>query len=221
MLLILITQTRINSANLYLASSNLEAFVARVTGLRINRGIWVVVAAAICYLLMIWGDVLTYVLKALAYQGVFVTAWVAIALVHIFYMRRQNQPIEFRPLRVPAVNPGGIAAWAVSVAIGIYLIQAPGLDPRLVILAPIITVIIAAAIYLAALRFAKDSWFRIDRTGDPATEVDDPWRARVQCASCEKSYIATEMDRDPDRTTRRSAPPAPPTDADSPTHRPR
>lgn len=198
-LLILITQTRINSANLYLASSNLEAFVARVTGLRINRGIWVVVAAAICYLLMIWGDVLTYVLKALAYQGVFVTAWVAIALVHIFYMRRKNQPIEFRPLRVPAVNPGGIAAWAISVAIGIYLIQAPGLDARLVILAPIITVIIAAAIYLAALRFAKDSWFRIDRKGDPATEVDDPWRAHVACASCEKSYVAREMDRDPDR----------------------
>jgi len=147
---------------------------------------------------MIWGDVLTYVLKALAYQGVFVTAWVAIALVHIFYMRRTGQPIEFRPMRVPAINPGGIAAWAISVAVGIFLIQADGLDARLVILAPIITVIIAAAIYLAALRFAKDSWFRIERGDDPATEVADPWLARVECASCEKSYIAREMDRDPE-----------------------
>jgi purine-cytosine permease-like protein len=198
-LLILITQTRINSANMYLASSNLEAFVARVTGLRLNRGVWVVVAAAICYVLMIWGDVLTYVLKALAYQGVFVTAWVAIALVHIFYMRRTGQPVEFRPMRVPAINPGGIAAWAISVTVGIFLIQADGLDARLVILAPIITVIIAAAIYLAALRFAKDSWFRIERGDDPATEVPDPWLARIECASCDKSYIAREMDRDPDK----------------------
>lgn len=198
-LLILITQTRINSANLYLASSNLEALIARLTGLRLNRGVWVVVAAAIGYLLMVWGDVLTYVLKALAYQGVFVTAWVAIALVHIFYMRRKGQPIEFRPLRVPAVNPGGIAAWVISVAIGIFLIQAGGLDARLVILAPVITVVIAAGIYLAALHFAKDSWFRIVRGDDPATEVKDPWEARVKCASCEKSYIALDMDRDPDK----------------------
>lgn len=198
-LLILITQTRINSANLYLASSNLEAFIARVTGLRLNRGVWVAVAAAIGYVLMVWGDVLTYVLKALAYQGVFVTAWVAIAMVHIFYMRRTKQAIEFRPLRVPAINPGGIAAWGISVVVGIFLIQADGLDARLVILAPIITVVLAALIYLAALRFAKASWFRIARDNDPSLEVDDAWSARIACVSCEKSYVAKEMDRDPAR----------------------
>ena len=179
--LILITQTRINSANLYLASSNLEAFVARVTGLRVNRGVWVVVAATICYVLMVWGQVLTYLLKALAYQGVFVTAWVAIALVHIFRMRRTGRPIEFRPLRVPAVNPGGLLAWVISVGVGIYLISADGLDPRLVILAPIITVLLAASLYLASLHSASESWFRVSRGCDPVDEVEDPWEARIMC----------------------------------------
>jgi hypothetical protein len=47
--------------------------------------------------------------------------------------RRQGQPIEFRPMRVPAIKPGGIAAWAISVAVGIFLIQADGLDEGTVI----------------------------------------------------------------------------------------
>ena len=34
---------------------------------------------------------------------------------------------------VPAIKPGGIAAWAISIAVGIFLIQTDGLDARLVI----------------------------------------------------------------------------------------
>jgi hypothetical protein len=36
-------------------------------------------------------------------------------------------------MRVPAIKPGGIAAWAISVAVGIFLIQADGLDEGTVI----------------------------------------------------------------------------------------
>jgi hypothetical protein len=36
-----------------------------------------------------------------------------------------------------------------------------------------------------------------ERPHDPATEVDDPWEARVRCHACDRAYLAVEMDRDP------------------------
>lgn len=81
-LLILISQTRINTANYYLASSNLQVLADRLLGITSPRAVWVLVAGILAYLFMLT-DVLSYLLKALAWQGVLVTAWVAIALVHI------------------------------------------------------------------------------------------------------------------------------------------
>ncbi|MGV9743293.1 purine-cytosine permease family protein [Rhodococcus zopfii] len=79
-LLIIVSQTRINSANFHLASTNLQVFARRALGLDIPRAVWVVVTAVLAYLLMLT-DVLGYLLQALAWQGVLITAWVAIALV--------------------------------------------------------------------------------------------------------------------------------------------
>ena len=61
----------------------------------------------------------------------------------------------------------------------------------------LLTFVLGFGIYTAATHFAKASWFAMDRPGDPALEVDDPREARVRCHKCQRSYIATEMDRDP------------------------
>ena len=81
--------------------------MARVFRLRLPRTVWAAVAATICWVLMIWNAVLDNLLKALAYQGVFITAWVAMALVHIAYVRATGTRVEFRPWRIPVINPGG------------------------------------------------------------------------------------------------------------------
>lgn len=192
-LVIFVTQARINTANLYLASSNLEAFVARVFRVRLPRTVWSIVAAAICWVLMIWNAVLSHVLQALAYQGVFITAWVTIALVHIAYTRKTGTKVEFRPWRIPAVNPGGMTAWFSAVVVGIFLLEKKGLDPTLVQLAPLVTVVISGVVYAVSLAIVRPATRR--RAADPAHEVDDPWEARIRCASCDRSYVAVEMDR--------------------------
>ncbi len=192
-LLIFVTQARINTANLYLASLNLDAFAARVFRVRLPRTVWAAVAAVICWILMIWNAVLDNLLKALAYQGVFITAWVAMALVHIAYVRATGTRVEFRPWRIPAVNPGGMLSWLVAVVVGIFLLEKDGLNPDLVQLAPIITVVIAAAIYTATVLIAPP--VTVSDRLDPATEVPEPWDARIRCATCDKSYVAVEMDR--------------------------
>lgn len=192
-----VSQTRINTANFYLASTNLESFVARAFGLQLPRWVWAIVAGAIAYAIMLT-DVFSFILEALRYQGVFVTGWVAIALVHIGWEHGHKNPpesIEFRPGRVPLINPGGMVALLVSAAVGIFLLAAGGSSGAT--WATPITALVAAGVYLASRFIGRVHWFVIDRPNDPRSEVDDMWTARVRCHACDKSYIAVEMDRDP------------------------
>lgn len=193
-LVIVVSQTRINTANYYLASTNLEAFAARVLRLKLPRAVWVVVAGAIAYLLMLT-DVLSYLLRALAWQGVFVTAWVAIALVHIAVRGADRDGLpEFRPLRLVPVTAGA-GAWVGASVVGIALTEQKG-STALAQLAPLITVALAAGLYWLALTFGPDA---VRRTGDdPRDEVEDVWAARLRCHACDRAYVAVEMDRTPE-----------------------
>jgi purine-cytosine permease-like protein len=139
LLVIFVSQTRINTANYYLASTNLDAFATRVFRLALPRWVWVIVSGAIAYLLMLT-NVVTWLLKALAWQGVFVTAWVTIALVAIALTRGSRSLPEVRRDRLSAITPGAIV-WIVAAAVGIALTEVNA--GVLTALAPLVTVAIA------------------------------------------------------------------------------
>lgn len=150
LLVIFISQTRINTANYYLASLNLGAFVERVFKLRLPRFVWVLVSGAIAFLFMLT-DVLSYLLKALAWQGVFVTAWVAIALVYIALNRnRLGHLPEVRPEKLKRVS-GGAVAWIVSSAVGIFLTEQTW-SVVAAQFAPLVTVALASGLYYVSYR---------------------------------------------------------------------
>ena len=200
LLLITITQFRINTANAYLASSNLQSFFSRLFRLNLPRVFWLLVAGAIGYLLMLT-NIFSYVNDALAYQGIAIVAWVAIALCHIGWRTMHGQKLEeqeFRPGRIPAFNPGGIVAWGVATGIGLWMkIGLSSTNQFFATWGLRITFAIAFGLYGASLLSARTSWFAMLRPGDPALEVDDPWQVRVLCHRCERSFLAREMDRDP------------------------
>lgn len=152
-----ISQTRINTANYYLAAVNMESF-ADSFGLKLPKILWAVVTGAVVYLLML-ADVFAYILQALAYQGIFVVAWVAIALTHIksgAYERIVgDQPLYHRN-QVPAVNTGGLAAWFGASALGLALHFAGGAAATWS--APA-TFVAAGAIYALSLRRADRARF--------------------------------------------------------------
>jgi len=114
------TQTRINTANYYLATLNMQAFFVRF-GLRGSYLMWALVVGVIVYVLML-ADVFGYLLKALAYQGIFVVAWVGVALAQILYGRSDIAALD----RVPAFNPAGLTAWFGASALGLVLMFAGG-----------------------------------------------------------------------------------------------
>jgi purine-cytosine permease-like protein len=198
--LIVITQTRINTVNLYLASTNYQSFFSRVFKLTLPRTAWVVFTVAVGYLLMLT-NVFSYVLDALTYQGIAIVAWVGVALAHVVYMRGHHlklEGLEFRPGRVPAFNPGGILAWTLATAAGVILKATAAHTGQLFATwgLPLVFAL-ALSIYALTLRWARGSWFTMTRPFDPIAEVDDPWEARVRCHHCDKHYLAREMDRDP------------------------
>jgi hypothetical protein len=195
--LIVITQTRINTVNLYLASTNFQSFFSRVFRLTLPRTFWVLFAVAVGYLLMLTN----YVLGALTYQGIAIVAWVAVALAHVNYLRGHHlklEGLEFWPGRVPAFNPGGILAWVAATAVGVVR-KATAVHTGQFFATWGLPLVFALAfgIYALSLRWARPSWFTMARAFDPIAEVDDAWEARVRCHHCEKHYLAREMDRDP------------------------
>ena len=157
---------------------------------------WVVLIGIAAFTLMLT-NAISYMLKALQWQGAFVVAWVAVALVYLAFARRdrrQAEDFEFRPGRVPAFNIAGLVAWFGASATGIALVQAAG--------------------SFGATWSAPDpSWSRrryaigrlaigerrivLDRPFDPRSEVEDRWETRVRCSSCDRHYVAQEMDRNP------------------------
>jgi hypothetical protein len=198
--LIVITQMRINTVNLYLASTNFQSFFSRIFRLNLPRTVWVVVACAVGYLLMLT-NVFSYVLDALNYQGIAIVAWVGVALAHVWYLRGHRlklEGLEFRPGRIPAFNPGGVAAWVAATAVGVILKITDTTSSQFFdTWGLLLTFAIAFGVYALATRFARPGWFAMARPNDPALEVDDAWEARVRCHRCTKSYLAREMDRDP------------------------
>ncbi|GAA3313397.1 purine-cytosine permease family protein [Arthrobacter ramosus] len=150
LLVILISQTRINTANYYLASLNLGAFMERAFNLRLPRFVWVLVSGAIAFLFMLT-DVLSYLLKALAWQGVFVTAWVAVALVYIAMHRNSLGVLpEVRPEKLRPISAGAVA-WLVASGTGIFLTEQTA-SPLAAQFAPLITVALAGGLYYVAHR---------------------------------------------------------------------
>lgn len=112
-----VTQTRINTANYYLATINMQAFFAPVA--RLPKVVWAVLVGVIAYLLMLL-DVFSYLLQALAYQGIFVVAWVAVALTHM--LTQADTPIT----SAAAFNRVGLGAWFAGAASGLVLMHMTG-----------------------------------------------------------------------------------------------
>lgn len=157
LLLVWVTQSRINTANFYLATVNFESFVRKVTGVRMSKVVAGCVIGVMAYVLMM-ADVFSYILQALAYQGVFVVAWVGVALSHILsktYRDRFNGHVELDNDYIPAFNPCGLSAWCGSAIVGIVIMHIPSVSA---FSAPA-AFVFAYAVYELGLRVAKDDWY--------------------------------------------------------------
>lgn len=126
LLVIFVSQTRINTANYYLGAANLRSFGERVFKLKLPNLVWVLISSAIIFLLMLL-PIVQYLLLALAWQGVLVTAWVAIAVTHILMNRgRGEEHGALEDRHYETFNKPGLISWIVATVIGIGMLQLGG-----------------------------------------------------------------------------------------------
>lgn len=155
---LLVTQTRINTANYYLATVNLHAFLEKALGIRLPKYVLAIAVGVIVYLLML-SNVFASLLVALQFQGVFVVAWVAVVLSHILATSQRGDHFcgaeEFVHARIQAFNKYGIGAWLVGAIVGILMMEFGG--PLHSASAPA-TFIISALGYRYLLGHARRGW---------------------------------------------------------------
>ena len=155
LLVVFVSQTRINTANYVLGISNLKEFGERVFRLRLPLAAWTVIGAAIIYMLMLL-PVVKYLLLALSWQGILVTGWVAIAITHIALEKRKGVQAGFDKQTERAlghINPAGIAAWLASAAVGIVIVESGASWGATV--SALVTPVLAAGIYLGVQSVSK------------------------------------------------------------------
>jgi hypothetical protein len=159
LLFVWVSQTRINTANFYLAADNMQAFFERFGAEKVPHFVWAIIVGGVVYALMLM-NVFDYILQALAYQGIFVVAWVAIALAHIFspkYDQLFNGHVECDPERVTSFNPCGLIAWFSGAGLGIVILNFG--NASLSLFSAPITFLVAFCVYLMLLSSAKHHWF--------------------------------------------------------------
>jgi hypothetical protein len=121
LLWIWVTQTRINTANYYLATVNFQAFMEETFGIRLSK-IASAVTVGIAILLLIRStNVFTYLLTALNYQSVFVTSWVGVALSYVLSVGKvgtANCCAFFL-----AKRQAGVLAWLVGAIAGALVLR--------------------------------------------------------------------------------------------------
>lgn len=197
-----VTQTRINTANFYVASTNLQGFAARILKFEIPRAVWVVLAGAIVYTLML-ANLFSFLLEALRYQGAFVTGWLTILVAHAILARRggeEPRTVEFRPGRLPQINLTGFLPWAAGGAVGVVLLAGETAFANTWALP--IDAGVTLVLYVLARALLPRRWETMARPNDPRAEVEDPWSARIRCGACGHLFLAAEIDRDPSHEQR-------------------
>lgn len=190
LLLVWVTQARINTANFYVASTNMEDLCTRLFRRKISRVSAVLICGVIIYIFMLT-DVLSYLFVALAWQGAFIASWVAILLVHV--LMEKDKMTEFRPGRLAGFSAGAWI-WIGSSILGVLFYQFGGTAGT--VWSTPVTFAVSGILFAATYRSQRRKVL-LQRGGDPRNEVENPWEARVQCHVCDHSYIAVEMDRDP------------------------
>jgi L-asparagine transporter-like permease len=108
--------------------TNMHAFGEGICGVKLPRFVWATIVGVLVYLIMLT-NVFSFILQALAYQGIFVVAWVAIAFAYILFVRKKEpqKDFEHQVAEAAPLNRRGLTAWFGSAALGIVLANLGGL----------------------------------------------------------------------------------------------
>ena len=123
------TQTRINTANYFLSATNVQAVIREIARIRLPRLLCAFLVGALVLGFMLSANVLKYILIAVNYQAVILTAWVGVAFGYILADSRETVGDAGRdpPHHPPVFCARGLVAWSASAASGLIAMRAGGM----------------------------------------------------------------------------------------------
>jgi cytosine permease len=119
-----ISQTRINSANMQAAVVNIQGIAKIVSGRSVPKFWTALLVGAVVFGVMLT-DVFSILLQALAYQSVFIVAWLAVAITYVVTSTDQDnanllQMAKDKSMPLAMVSP--LLAWLLGSAVGLCLL---------------------------------------------------------------------------------------------------
>ena len=114
-----VTQTRINSANFYVTTVNLQAFLEEALHLRLSKAVCATVVGVAVYFFMLSTNILGSILVAVHYLGIFLIAWVGVAVSHVLSAGKSVDVLD--EAHIPEFKWNGLLSWFAGVGIGIGL----------------------------------------------------------------------------------------------------
>jgi purine-cytosine permease-like protein len=111
-----VTQTRINSANFYVATVNLQAFLEEALHVRWPKTLCAAIVGLAVYVFMRSTNILGTILAAVHYLGIILVAWAGVAVAHVLFTRKA---LADEPVRDFKWN--GLFAWIVGVGVGVWI----------------------------------------------------------------------------------------------------
>ncbi|NWJ72686.1 hypothetical protein HX744_19565 [Pseudonocardia sp. ICBG1122] len=197
LLFVWVSQTRINTMNFYLAVTNLEGFVARLSRFRLPRAGWGVLVGVIVFAVML-SNVFDFILVALRYQAVLTVTWTACAVAFLLAGRfGGDADPEWRPGRVARFDPVGVGAWSAGSVVGFALLTFLPASSWAGTWALPVAFAVSLLVQVAGMWLRGSRQALLRRPHDPRDEVVDAWSVHVRCHVCGRFYVAVEMDRDP------------------------
>ena len=147
LLFIWVSQTRINTANFYVAALNLASLLHRAGWRGASRPLCVFLVGAVVLVIM-RVDIFSILLRALSYQGVLIEGWVSIVVAYILLGRNRSLAglVAERPM--VALNIPALMAWLGATIIGIAMLNA---GPSVSVFSAPVTALSAASFYVTSL----------------------------------------------------------------------
>jgi purine-cytosine permease-like protein len=146
-----ITQVRINVTNVYSGSLAFSNFFVRVFKLAPGRIYWVALTSLLSVVLM-FGNILGHLLMFLEWDGIYLVGWVATVVADLLVVKRLlhigPSTIEYQKEKLRLINPVGVVALVVAVALGSGLYYGVS-NPYVKDLAPYITFCVAFVLHVA------------------------------------------------------------------------
>lgn len=154
LLFVWVSQTRINTANFYLAAINLQSSVRSATGVRVSRRLWVIVVGVVIFLVMLQ-DVMGFIVEALAYQAVFTVTWTSVVLVRIGWgILRKRAADDLIVGEPPRFRWQGLISWLGGALAGILMLALGGRTSGAWTWALPTAFAVSALVYAAALEIS-------------------------------------------------------------------